>query len=124
MASHFGGTMSATAIRYPAMIEANGEWRRQFQNATDIVPTILEVTGVPAPDYVNGQKRIEYPGKSMTYAWNDADVKTNHTTQYFEMLGFMGLYHEGWMLSTKPYRVPWAIDPEAITGFDPLNSEH
>ncbi len=123
MASHFGGTMSATAIRYPAMIEANGEWRRQFQNATDIVPTILEVTGIPAPDYVNGQKRIEYPGKSMTYAWNDADVTTNHTTQYFEMLGFMGLYHEGWMLSTKPYRVPWAIDPEAITGFDPLNSE-
>jgi arylsulfatase A-like enzyme len=75
MASHFGGTMSATAIRYPKAIEARGEWRRQFQNVTDLVPTILEVTGVPAPDYVNGQKRKPYPGKSLTYAWNNADAK-------------------------------------------------
>jgi arylsulfatase A-like enzyme len=65
MASHFGGTMSATAIRYPKAIKAKGEWRRQFQNVTDIVPTILEVTGVPEPDYVNGQKKVEYPGKSL-----------------------------------------------------------
>jgi arylsulfatase A-like enzyme len=57
IASHFGGTMSATAVRYPKAIKARGEWRRQFQNVTDLVPTILEVTGVPAPDYVNGQKR-------------------------------------------------------------------
>jgi arylsulfatase A-like enzyme len=91
MASHFGGTMSATAMRYPKAIKARGEWRRQFQNVTDIVPTILEVTGVPAPDTVNGQKRKAYPGKSLVYAWNDPDAKTNHPTQYFEMLGFMGL---------------------------------
>ena len=123
MASHFGGTMSATAIRYPKMIKAKGEWRTQFQNATDIVPTILEVTGVRAPDYVNGQARKEYPGKSMTYAWNNADAKTNHPTQYFEMTGYVGLYHEGWSLCGKPYRIPWTVDPSALAQFDPLNTE-
>ena len=123
MASHFGGTMTATSIRYPKLIKAKGEWRNQFQNATDIVPTILEVTGIPAPDYVNGQARKEYPGKSMTYAWNDADAKTNHPTQYFEMTGFVGLYHEGWSLCGKPYRVPWTVDPAALANFDPLNTE-
>ena len=123
MASHFGGTISATAIRYPKAIEARGEWRRQFQNITDIVPTILEVTGVPVPDYVNGQKRIPYPGKSLTYAWTDPDAKTNHPTQYFEMTGYMGLYHDGWTLSGKPYRIPWSVDPEALINFDPLNTE-
>jgi arylsulfatase A-like enzyme len=46
IASHFGGTAAATAIRYPKMIKARGEWRRQFQNVTDIFPTILEVTGI------------------------------------------------------------------------------
>ena len=122
MASHFGGTMAATAIRYPKAIKAKGEWRRQFQNATDIVPTILEVTGIPAPDYVNGQKRKEYPGKSLTYAWNDPDAKTNHPTQYFEMTGFVGLYHEGWTISGKPYRIPWSVDPSALANFDPLNT--
>jgi arylsulfatase len=122
MASHFGGTMSATAIRYPKAIQARGEWRRQFQNVTDIVPTILEVTGVPAPDYVNGQKRKPYPGKSLTYAWNDADAETNHPTQYFEMTGFVGLYHDGWTISGKPYRIPWSVDPAALANFDPLNT--
>ncbi|MEZ5276103.1 MAG: arylsulfatase [Opitutaceae bacterium] len=123
MASHFGGTMSATAIRYPKAIEARGEWRRQFQNITDLVPTILEVTGVPAPDYVNGQKRKPYPGKSLTYAWNNPDAKTNHPTQYFEMLGFVGLYHDGWTIAGKPYRIPWSMDPQAMAKFDPLNTE-
>jgi hypothetical protein len=123
MASHFGGTISATAIRYPKAIKARGEWRRQFQNVTDLVPTILEVTGVPAPDYVNGQERKPYPGKSLTYAWNDPDAKTNHPTQYFEMLGFVGLYHEGWTIAGKPYRIPWSLDPAAMANFDPLNTE-
>jgi hypothetical protein len=104
--SHFGGTIGATAIRYPKMIKAKGEWRRQYQYVTDIFPTILEVTGVPQPDYVNGQKAMERPGKSLVYAWNDAGAKTNHPTQYHEMLGYMGIYHEGWTLGGKPYRVP------------------
>jgi arylsulfatase A-like enzyme len=35
----------------------------------------------------------------------------------------MGLYHEGWTLSGKPYRVPWTVDPSAMANFDPLNTE-
>lgn len=123
MASHFGGTCSATAIRYPKMIKARGKWRRQFQNVTDIVPTILEVTGVSAPEYVNGQKRKEYPGKSIVYSWDTPEAPTNHPTQYFEMLGFMGIYHDGWTLAGKPYRIPWSIDPDAMANFDPLNTK-
>jgi arylsulfatase A-like enzyme len=90
---------------------------------TDLVPTILEVTGVPAPDYVNGQKRKPYPGKSLTYAWNNPDAKTNHPTQYFEMLGYVGLYHDGWTIAGKPYRIPWSLDPSVMANFDPLNTE-
>lgn len=123
MASHFGGTVSATSIRYPKGIKVKGEWRRQFQNVTDIYPTILDVTGVTDPDYVNGQKTIEHPGKSLTYAWDNADAKTNHPTQYFEMLGFVGIYHEGWSLAGKPYRIPWSLDPNALANFDPVNTE-
>jgi arylsulfatase len=123
VASHFGGTMASTAIRYPKSIKAQGEWRRQFQNVTDIFPTILEVTGVPHPDFVNGQKVIEGPGKSLVYAWDDAKAKTNHPTQYFEMTGYLGVYHEGWSLCGKPYRVPWSVDPSELAKFDPLNTE-
>jgi len=123
MASHFGGTASATAIRYPKMIKAKGEWRNQFQHATDIVPTILEVTGIPAPDFVNGQKRKPYEGSSLVYSWDNPEAKTKHPTQYFEMTGFMGLYHEGWTLCGVPYRIPWSVDPTALANFDPLNTK-
>lgn len=123
MASHFGGTVSATAIRYPKMIKAKGEWRRQFQNVTDIFPTILEVTGVPGPDYVNGQQVQKQPGKSLVYAWDQPGAKTNHPTQYFEMTGFMGIYDQGWTLAGKPYRIPWSVAPSALSTFDPLNTE-
>ena len=122
VASHFGGTAAATAVRYPKMIKAKGEWRRQFQNVTDIFPTILEVTGVTNPGYVNGQQVKERPGRSLVYAWSNPDAKTNHPTQYFEMVGYMGLYHDGWTLSGKPYRIPWSVDPTAMTRFDPLHT--
>lgn len=123
VASHFGGTMAATAIRFPKMIKARGEWRRQFQHVTDIFPTILEVTGVPHPDHVNGQKVIERPGRSLVYAWNDSGTKTNHPTQYSEFGGYMGMYHDGWTLAGKPYRIPWSVDPAALIKFDPLHTE-
>ena len=122
VASHFGGTASATAVRYPKMISAKGEWRRQFQNVTDIFPTILEVTGIPQPDYVNRQKTIERPNKSLIYSWNNPDAATNHPTQYFEFSGFMGIYHDDWTLSGKSYRIPWSVDPKALADFDPLNT--
>jgi len=123
VASHFGGTISSTAIRYPKMITARGEWRRQFQNVTDIYPTILEVTGIPQPEVVNGQKVMERPGRSLVYAWDDPDAETNHPTQYFEFTGFMGIFDHGWTLSGKLYRIPWSIDPDAMINFDPLNTE-
>lgn len=123
VASHFGGTIAATAVRYPKMIKASGEWRRQFQNVTDIVPTILEVAGISDPDYVNGQKVKDRPGHSLVYAWSNPEAETNHPTQYFEFTGFMGLYHKGWTLSSKLYRIPWSVDPEALMNFDPLNTQ-
>jgi arylsulfatase len=105
------------------MIKAKGEWRRQFQNVTDIFPTILEVTGVTQPDYVNGEKVIERPGKSLVYAWDKPESKTNHPTQYFEMMGWLGIYHDGWSLAGVPYRIPWSADPSALAKFDPLNTK-
>jgi arylsulfatase A-like enzyme len=39
------------------------------------------------------------------------------------MLGFVGLYHDGWTISGKPYRIPWSVDPAAMANFDPLNTE-
>ena len=106
VASHFGGTRNATAICWPKGIEARGEIRQQFHHVIDIVPTILEVAGLPEPYMVNGiaQKPIE--GVSMAYTFDDAEAEERHVTQYFEMFGNRGIYHEGWTAVTK-HRTPW-----------------
>ena len=49
VASHFGGTRQGVAISWPGHITDLGGIRHQFHHVIDIVPTILEVTGIAAP---------------------------------------------------------------------------
>jgi len=111
VASHFGGTRQGVAMSWPNRIKNAGGIRNQFHHVIDIVPTILEATGVAAPLQVDGiaQKPIE--GVSMVYTFDkaNADKPSTRTTQYFEMVGMRALYHEGWIASTTPYRAPWDI---------------
>ena len=112
--SYFGGTSQGMAISWPAKIKDKGGIRWQFHHVIDIVPTLLEVTGIPAPVMVDGiaQKPIE--GVSMAYTFDkaNANAPSHHHTQYFEMLGVQGLYNDGWMLSADPIRAPWQLDDE------------
>jgi arylsulfatase len=124
VASHFGGTAQGVAMSWPGHITDVGGIRRQFHHVIDIVPTILEATGIPAPDTVNGIEQRPMDGVSMMYTWDkaNADVPTRHTTQYFEMLGNRAIYHDGWVAATTPANLPWelstATPPDVITGYE------
>jgi len=114
--SFFGGTRQGMAIAWPGHIKDAGGIRWQFHHVIDIVPTILEATGIPAPVMVDGiaQKPIE--GVSMAYTFDkaNANAPTPHKTQYFEMFGVQALYNDGWMLSAVPTRPPWVMAGAAI----------
>ena len=75
VASHFGGTRQGMAISWPGHITDAGGIRTQFHHVIDIVPTILEATGIKAPEIVNGipQKPIE--GVSMAYTFDKANAE-------------------------------------------------
>jgi arylsulfatase len=107
VASHFGGTRNGMAMCWPGRIKDAGGMRHQFHHCIDIVPTILEAVGIPAPETVNGipQKPIE--GVSMTYTWDKANAPGHRTTQYFEMFGSRAIYQDGWMASAPPILAPW-----------------
>ncbi|MDA9479651.1 arylsulfatase [Bradyrhizobium sp. CCBAU 65884] len=121
--SHFGGTAQGMAISWPGHINDVGGIRPQFHHVIDIVPTILEATGIAQPEIVNGIKQSPIEGVSMAYTWDkaNANAPTRHTTQYFEMLGNRGIYHDGWMASTTPITLPWELSsapaPDVITGY-------
>ncbi len=123
VASHFGGTRQGMAIAWPRVIKDKGGIRHQFHHLIDIMPTILEAAGVPAPSMVNGipQKPVDGVGMAYTFAPANAAAASTRKTQYFEMFGDRALYHEGWIASTKVTRPPWAnaLDP---TNPDPANT--
>ncbi len=122
--SHFGGTAQGVAMSWPGHITDVGGIRRQFHHVIDIVPTILEATGIPAPDTVDGIVQTPVQGTSMAYTWDKAgaDVPSRRTTQYFEMLGNRAIYNDGWVAATTPATLPWelssATPPDLITGYN------
>lgn len=107
--SHFGGTRQAMAMSWPKGIAEKGGIRHQFHHVIDIVPTILQASGVKAPKVVDGIKQSPIEGVSMGYTFEkkNATAPSTHKTQYFEMMGDRALYHDGWIASTEVQRAPW-----------------
>ena len=114
--THYGGTRNPLVVHWPKGIAARGELRHQAHHVTDIVPTILEAIGVEAPRYVNSVQQEPIEGVPMNYSFAHAAAPTTHTTQYYEMLGNRGLYHDGWKIVTYHGRKPW--ENQAAWGFD------
>ncbi|MGH2476826.1 MAG: sulfatase/phosphatase domain-containing protein, partial [Candidatus Limnocylindrales bacterium] len=104
--SYQGGVCDPLVISWPAGITARGESRHQYHHVTDIVPTILDCCGVEMPDVVDGHKHVPLPGVSMRYSFDSADAPTQKETQYYEMLGTRGIWHQGWKAVTEHGPVP------------------
>ena len=110
VAGNYGGTSDGLVMYWPQRIKAKGEIRSQWHHVIDIAPTVLEAAGVPQPKSVNGTVQTPIQGVSMLYTFDDAKAKDRHTTQYFEIFGNRGIYHDGWMASTV-HREPWSREP-------------
>ncbi|MEZ5083787.1 MAG: arylsulfatase [Bacteroidales bacterium] len=108
VASHFGGTRNGMVVHWPDGISSKGEIRSQFTHVTDVAPTVLEAAGLPFPTSVNGTEQTPFAGTSFVYSFDDASAPETHTTQYFEMFGNRGIYHEGWTASTR-HSIPWLM---------------
>jgi arylsulfatase A-like enzyme len=118
VASHFGGTRNPMVVSWPKRITDKGGLRPQFHHVIDLLPTILEVTGIPAPTMVNGVNQMPIEGVSLAYTFDQAKAKSRRTTQYFEMFGNRGIYHNGWMASARHGRLPWQTVGHGTGDFD------
>src|SRR5207237_7282385 len=105
------------AISWPGHIKDLGGIRTQFHHVIDIVPTLLEATGIKAPEDVDGIKQKPIEGVSMAYTFDkaNANVASKRDTQYFELAGNRGIYHDGWIASTTPPAPPWLLGPGELT---------
>ncbi len=123
VASFFGGTRQGMVIAWPGHIKDAGGIRTQFHHMIDIVPTILEASGIPQPLVVNGVAQKPIEGVSMAYTFDKANTNAPSTrkTQYFEMFGNRAIYHDGWIAATPPPAPPWLMGtsklPDVVNGY-------
>jgi arylsulfatase A-like enzyme len=108
VASHLGGTRDGLIVHWPRGITSRGEVRHQWHHVIDVLPTILEIAGLPHPTTVYGVTQQVIEGVSMAYSFDDAEAPDRRVTQYFEMVGNRGIYHNGWMAVTR-HGTPWLM---------------
>ena len=113
---HEGGIADPCIVHWPNGIAARDEIRHQFAHAIDVAPTILDLIGVEAPAELGQVPQSDLHGTSISSVLRGGDAPEVHTTQYFEMLGSRGIYHDGWKAVTfKPLGAMYddGIDPDA-----------
>jgi arylsulfatase A-like enzyme len=110
--TQYGGTTNAAVVCWPKSINAKGEIRNQYHHVIDIAPTVLEAAGLPQPKTVNGVAQKPIEGVSMLGSFTDAQSKSAHTVQYYEVFGNRGIYKDGWYAATL-HKVSWEAKPRS-----------
>ena len=100
-ASHLGGTTDPLIISWPGHIRDVGGVRTQFSHVNDIAATIYELTGAKFPEAVDGVKQIPLEGKSLVYTFDNPNIPTRHTLQYFTTSGNRAIYKDGWWAGNR-----------------------
>ena len=96
--THGGGIRDPLIVHWPEKIKEKGVIRRQFHHVIDVVPTVLDILGIEAPEEMNDVQQIPVEGASLAYTFEaeNASVPSRKKVQYFEMAGNRGLWQDGW----------------------------
>jgi arylsulfatase len=113
-ASMLGGIRNGMILSWPGHVTHPGGVCGQFGHLNDITPTILDAAKLPAPDVVLGAKQKPMDGQSLLPSLAKCDG-AKPRTQYFEIGGKVGLYHDGWFLSGDDGRLAWENLPPGGT---------
>ncbi|OUS89635.1 sulfatase-like hydrolase/transferase [Rhodococcus sp. NCIMB 12038] len=109
IASHLGGTRNPLVVSWPARIDGDGSVRSQFTHLIDLVPTILDAAGIPAPDTVDGIDQKPMDGVSIQSTFDDSDATPVRERQYFEIFSNRAIYDKGWIACAQ-HTFPWRQD--------------
>ena len=84
--THGGGVRDPLVIAGPGVSRA--ELRHNFCHVSDVVPTVLDLLGIDSPTAIDGTGFADL--------LSTPDAQSAKQTQYFEMFGHRGIWHEGW----------------------------
>lgn len=98
-----GAVHNPLIVYYPGRIKDAGGIRNQYLHVTDILPTTLEIVGVPQPEYIRNIPQDPIQGVSFLDSFDDADAPSHHNVQYYYLYGARAIYKDGWKASATHY---------------------
>ncbi len=104
--SMLGAIRNGLIVSWPGKVAQAGAICSEFGHVVDVAPTIYQAVGIPAPQVVNGVRQKPIDGESLLPSLSNC-APDRPRTQYFELTGMRGLYHNGWFASRDTGRVPW-----------------
>ena len=110
--THQGGHSVPFIVSWPAGMNGRGEFRRQYQHVTDLLPTLLEIVDVERPAARHGVPLVELQGESFTSVLTDASAPSTHHEHVVEMNGHRGFYRDGWHAVTLHHPMTPFADTE------------
>jgi arylsulfatase len=103
--THEGGICTPLIVHWPAGIKDRNALRHQPGHVVDLVPTLMELAGVEAPDEVDGLKVPPMHGRSLVPVIKDASAPPPHESLWFYHDGHRALRAGDWKLVVK-YQSP------------------
>jgi arylsulfatase len=113
--AHQGGHSVPFIVSWPHRFRDTGSIRRQYQYATDLLPTLLEYVGVERPATRNGIELAPLAGSSFASVLENPDAPSTHREHPVENNGHRGFYRDGWHAVTLHQRLtsyseePWEL---------------
>ena len=119
LAGYMGGTRTPLVISWPEKIKHDGKVRNQFHHVNDIAATLYDVLDITLPEVVNGSPQQPLDGQSMLYSFDNPEAESAKKTQYFELMGSRGIYHDGWFAANFGPKAPWNNDITTLVNWEP-----
>ncbi len=119
-----GGVRTPLIVHWPGGIAGRGEVREQFCHAIDVLPTVLDVLGIEAPETVGGAEQRRFDGASLRDTFADSTAPSPRHTQYFEMLGSRAIYHDGWKATTDHVGHQMSVELRLLEGSRSFDDDH
>ncbi|MFO1199612.1 MAG: arylsulfatase [Burkholderiaceae bacterium] len=92
-----GGRRVCMIVSWPKEIADRDAVRTQFTHVTDVMPTLLDLAGVPALTTSHGKPAMPIQGVSFAPSLRDARAPSARAEQYYECWANRAFYRDGWV---------------------------
>ncbi len=104
---HGGGVTTPFIVRWPNGFKPKAEFNDQPLHITDLLPTLMELTGAEYPQNFGGKPHPPLPGRSFARVLTAGETLPP-TPLYFSLFNNLAIVDGGWRIATS-YDQPWQL---------------